>query len=280
MTDLSDTNSALLRHRSCTMMAPVLARASESRKMTPLLKDDKAVKIESTIQSIQGKINCNGDCWNHYSCISKTICYDRLIRDFIWRHPGGTILNIGCALDTTFDRLKPDAIMWYDLDFPEIIGVRRLFFKESPQRKFISSSFLSDDWIREINFNESLLVFSCGFFCYFEEDKIRELFEKLIVSFPSFEMLFDVKSAAGLKSASRSSAKMGMNSSHFLKWGVNDYHKILRWNPRIVFLGRYRLFSSHEVHLPLKYLIRGMISDAFPSEQILHLRIRYDYRKM
>lgn len=280
MTDISDTNSYLLRHRSCSMMAPVLARASESRKMSPMLRDEKAVKIESTIQSIQENRNCNGNGWNHYSCILKTICYDRLIKDFIWRHPEGTILNIGCALDTTFDRLKPAAARWYDLDFPEIISVRKLFFKESPQRTFISSSFLSDDWIREISFNESLLAFSCGFFCYYDEIKIREFFEKLIASFPSFELLFDVKSPSGLKAANRSSGKMEMDCPSLLKWGVNDYHKILRWNPRIVFLGRYRLFNCHELHPPLKYLIRGMISDAFPSEQILHLRIRYDYRKI
>lgn len=42
----------------------------------------------------------------------------RVMKEFILLHPGGTIVNIGCGLDTTYERLNSGSILWYDLDLP------------------------------------------------------------------------------------------------------------------------------------------------------------------
>lgn len=280
MIDSHDLRTTFMRCCGDTMILPVFARAHESRKLSPLLKDDKAVEIEESICNQLGKIVQTRDSCRHYAFIMRTICFDRLIKDFIWRHPHGTVINIGCGLDSTFERLNPKTVQWYDLDLPDVIELRKFFFTESENRKFISSSFLDNEWLRRIVYDDSLLVFASGVFYYYGENTIKKFFAKLSFSFPSYELLFDITSSAGVRTTNRMIVKTGIHGMGLLKWGVKDYRNILQWNPRMVFLGKYRLFHQDSIRPPLKYMVQGLISDALSIEQVLHLRIRYKYRSL
>lgn len=55
--------------------------------------------------------------------------YDEYAREFVRRHPGGVIVNIGCGLDSRFLRVDDGKVIFYDLDFPEIIEIKKGFSK-------------------------------------------------------------------------------------------------------------------------------------------------------
>ncbi len=268
---------AALQKCPAILTLPVYARALESLKVNPVLKDEKAVEIMKMISTVTDPDAVRNNDLSHYAFVFRSLCFDRLIRDYIWRHPEGTIINIGCGLDTTHERLKAGSVQWYDLDLPEVIDLRKLLINESCNRKFISSSFLKNEWIKEINFNDSVLIFASGVYYYYCENTIRRFFAKMSFAFPASEMLFDVTSPAGVRAANRVIRKAGINAGPFLKWGIKNSRSILKWNPRMVFLGNYNVFNLEGYRLPFRLQIPGMISDALSIEQIIHLRIRYNY---
>ncbi len=265
---------------SSDLLFPVYSLAYESVKANPLIRDEKAVEIKEILDHLSRPDGIWKDDMNHYRLILMKLCFDSLIKDYIWRHPMGTIVNIGCGLDTTFERLRTETVRWYDLDIPEIIGFRKLFIDETEKRRFISASFLSNDWYEKIRIDDSLLLFASGVFYFCNENTIKCFFSKLSAGFPTFELLFDVTSPAGLLLSNRKIRKSAKTKGPFLKWGLDDYRTITDWNPRIKFLGRYGLFHHQVFRIPLRYSIPGLISDAFSMQYILHLKLRYDYRRL
>lgn len=262
-----------------SFLLPLIAIAHESRKIKPLLKDDKAIEIHDKLNNVIARRTQKDDL-SHYAFIFRTIWFDRLIKDFIWRYPNGTVINIGCGLDTTCVRLDTGSVRWYDIDLPEIISLRKLFISETESRKFICSSFLKNEWLGEIMYDDAILIFASGVYYYYNERTIRKFFAKLSFVFPSFELMFDVTSPAGMRAANRLVRKAGMTDGPFLKWGIRDYRTILEWNPRMRFLGKYRIFHRAAGRVPLKCLIPSLVSDALSIQNILHLKVRYDYRKL
>jgi O-methyltransferase involved in polyketide biosynthesis len=44
-------------------------------------------------------------------------------------------VHIGCGLDTRFDRVDNGQVVWYDLDLPLVIGLRRKLIPETSLRR-------------------------------------------------------------------------------------------------------------------------------------------------
>ena len=74
-----------------------------------------------------------------------------MVLDFLTRNPDGIVVNIGCGLDTRFSRIDDGKVEWYDLDFPEVIDVKKHFFQENDRYHFISSSVLEFKWIENLS---------------------------------------------------------------------------------------------------------------------------------
>lgn len=52
--------------------------------------------------------------------------FDRAVRTFLEQHPDGVAVDIGCGLDTRFERTCSERgdngrVTWFNLDFPEVI---------------------------------------------------------------------------------------------------------------------------------------------------------------
>lgn len=69
--------------------------AVETRKPRPLLVDPTAAHIIATNVSFVSQL----------SWIARSLHTDRTISEFLNEHPSATIVNLGCGLDTTFERV-------------------------------------------------------------------------------------------------------------------------------------------------------------------------------
>ena len=69
------------------------------------------------------------------------------ISRFIAIHPEATILNLGCGFDTSFWKLDNGILKWIEIDFPEVIALRRKIFGPSEARHLLcSGSALDREW--------------------------------------------------------------------------------------------------------------------------------------
>jgi len=75
---------------------------------------------------------------------------DEEVKKFIEKYPDCVIVSIGCGLDTRFERIDNGKITWYNLDLPEVIETRKLFFKENDRVKNI--------WSGDIDFESKNII--------------------------------------------------------------------------------------------------------------------------
>ena len=202
-----------------TLLLPLWSRACESKKEHPLLVDKTALEIVEKVDYNFSPIAKNMTELSQITWIIRSICVDAVIKNFLDRYPNGTIVNIGCGLDTTFDRIDNGTLLWYDLDLSDVIELRKKFIKENERRKFIPVSFLEEGWLREISVDKNVLFIAAGVFYYFEEAEIKDFFIRLADNFPGGEIFFDVSSPYGIRRANEMIIKnSGLDEGSFLKW--------------------------------------------------------------
>jgi len=145
-----DSNQLQLGSIQETLLLPLWGRAIETQKQKPLLIDNKAVSIINSILYDFTVISENINALTRISWIARSIYFDQKIKAFIDVFPEATIINIGCGLDTTFDRVDNGKIQWIELDLPDTIELRKKYIPESDRRRFISRSVFDKNWYNSI----------------------------------------------------------------------------------------------------------------------------------
>jgi O-methyltransferase involved in polyketide biosynthesis len=245
----------------------------ESHKPTPRLVDKTAAEIIERIEYDFSTISSTINPLTQYAWIARSIHIDRTIRQFLQKHPAASVINIGCGLDTTFERTDNGRLLWYDLDLPDVIRLREMFIGQSSRRTFIASSFLDDDWFHKLTVNDNVLFLAAGVFYYFDENQIRGFFSRLASMFPGSEAVFDVVSPLGVRVANKLVLKAsGMDEGSLLKWGLKDASELRDWDDRISVLEEYPMFKYLKKGLSLREKIRTFESDLLKIMSIVHLK--------
>jgi len=258
-----------------TLLFPLWGRAFESKKSAPLLVDNTAVNIIESIDYDFSKFTQELSCISQLGWVVRSLLTDKIIKQFITKHPNATIVNVGCGLDTTFERVDNGLIRWYDLDLPDTIELRKKFFKENERRKFISTSFLDSDWLNNLIIDDNVLFVSAGVFYYFEEEQIKSFFKRIVQMFPGSEIVFDATSPFGIKMANKMVLKKGgMDERSFLKWGIRNAKDIESWDKKIIVMSQKPFFKSIQTRVNLKSRIQLFFSDTTKIQYLIHLKIK------
>jgi len=257
-----------------TLLLPLWGRAVESKKPRPLLVDPTAVRIVESIDYDFSTIAGNISFVSQLAWIARSLHIDRTIREFLKRYPAATIVNLGCGLDTTFERVDNGSLRWYDLDLPDVTELRKQYIQEGPRREFIACSILDDSWMGAVQITEGVLFIAAGVLYYFTESEIQTIMHGLADRFPGGELVGDVCSPFGLKTANKRVIRDGgMDSSATLKWALNKAAQIHEWEPRITILDEYPLFRGLKSGLSLKEKWGTFLSDSLRVMLIVHLAV-------
>lgn len=255
-----------------TLFLPLWGRAVESKKARPLLVDESAIRIIDQVDYDFSPLAQNMDPLSQLAWIKRALICDRVVRQFLKDYPAGAIVNIGCGLDTTFERTDNGQLTWYDLDLPDVIELRSRFIQPGERRKFIAASFLEPAWLSEIKVNGNVLFIAAGVFYYFTEQEIREFLLRLLEAYPGSQMLFDVSSPLGVRVANQKVIQSsGLDEKSHLKWGLENKRRLLAWDSRIELLGAYYYYRT--LRIGLRNVLMGAMSDLLGIQYMLHLRL-------
>lgn len=261
-----------LGHVQKTLFLPLWGRAVESKKRHPLLVDETAVKIIDQLDYDFAPITQKMDALSQLAWVKRSQIGDRVITRFLMRYPTGTIVNLGCGLDTTFERIDNGQVRWYDLDLPDVIALRKQFIQETERRTFIATSFLEKAWLDEISVVGNVLFMAAGVFYYFKEEEIKAFLLRLLDIYPGSELLFDVSSPVGVRVANKKVVESaGLDEKSYLTWGLANKKEILAWDPRIRLLGTYYYFRT--LRIGIRNIIMGLLSDFLGIQYMLHLQL-------
>lgn len=255
-----------------TLFLPLWGRAVESKKARPLLVDETAVRIIDQVDYDFSPLAQNMDPLTQLAWIKRALICDRVVRQFLEDYPAGAIVNLGCGLDTTFERTDNGQLIWYDLDLPDVIELRSRFIQPGERRKFIAASFLEPAWLGEVAVSANVLFIAAGVFYYFTEQEIREFTLRLLEAYPGSQMLFDVSSPLGVRVANQKVIQSsGLDEKSYLKWGLENKRHLLAWDPRIELLGTYYYYRT--LRISLRNILMGALSDFLGIQYMLHLRL-------
>jgi len=253
-----------------TLFLPLWGRAVETKKRKPLLVDETAVKIIEQVDYDFSQMTRNMDDLSKIAWIKRSLICDQVVRDFLVTYPEGTIVNIGCGLDTTFERVDNGKLKWYDLDLPDVIELRKKFIPESERRKFIASSFLEEEWLEQITITGNVLFIAAGVFYYFEETELEQFIIRLADTFPGSTLLFDACSPVGVRVANKKVVESsGLDEKSYLKWGLGNRKELLTWDPRINIIGTYHYFRT--LRFGIRNFLMGSLSDYLEIQYMIHL---------
>lgn len=257
-----------------TLLLPLWGRAMETEKTKPLLIDNKAVSIIANLPYDFSLIANNGSKLSQAAWIARSIFFDTKIKSFIADNPKVTIVNIGCGLDTTFDRVDNGKIEWIDLDLPDVIALRKKYFQETDHRKLIPMSVFNSEWYKDIDSTNKVMLLIAGVLYYFDETEVKKLFGDFHNFLPGVEMVFDYCSAKGKEIANKKVIeKGGMDKSAYLKWSIDNIFDIEKWADNIKIISNMPMFIEHKKNYPVIKRIGMNISDMLKIMSLAHVKI-------
>ena len=257
-----------------TLLLPLWGRAVETRKPHPLLVDRAAVRIIDSMDYDFSTISSNISFVTQLAWVARSLHIDRSIRRFLEQHPSATIVNLGCGLDTTFERVDNGELSWFDLDLPDVIDLRVQFIQPGPRRRFLAGSILDDAWIDPVKRVHPVFFIAAGLLYYFDEGQVRLVLSQLADHFPGSELVFDACSPRGLRIANKKVIHGGgMDAGAQLKWGIGKAVELEKWDRRITVLAAYPIFRGLKGTLSFKEKWGTFLSDTLRIMSLIHLRI-------
>ena len=167
-------------------------------------------------------------------CVVRGWYFDRAVRRFIEAHPHPVVVNVGCGLDTRFQRIGDRKAVFYDLDLPEVIALRRELIPEQPGNIYIAASLLETDWMDDLRRRHpdgEFIFIVEGVLMYFYEKQVKSFLHHVASRFGGGELWFDVcgtmMSRHGVKPDSLRKHEAQIRS------GLSDGHLVEQWEPAL-----------------------------------------------
>lgn len=258
-----------------TLLLPLWGRAYETQQAEPRLIDNKAVEIMDKVDYDFSTIH-ETQAMSQHGWVARSLHTDKLAKEFIKKHPKATIVNLGCGLDTTFSRIDNGEITFYELDFSDVIELRKHFYEDSDRHISIASSFHdTDKWFDKINVVDGLLFLAGGVFVYSTEEQMKKFFIATTDYFKNCEFYFDAMSPLGLKIGKKMVLKKG--GMDFFKdsegWALKPVKSIEKWDERIKVISSIPMNKGMNKRIPFKMKLMSAISTILNVAPMVHLRI-------
>lgn len=228
-----------------TALATLYLRAVESRSKGSILGDRASAEAARRVGGDFGSWKMRLTAGDRYLVALRARRFDLWGADFLARHPDAVVVQLGCGLDPRVLRLDPPAgVLWFDVDFPEVVGLWRRIFPERAGHRTIGSSVTDPGWLREIPADRPALVIAEGLLMYLAEDEVRLLLRRLADRLPSGALMFD----GVLPWVVRLSARLPEIYGEFhMSWAIRDGREVERWEPRLRYVEEAAFLSQYDL---------------------------------
>lgn len=222
------TETVALTQEKETLLITLWAKAGESLLPDSLLKDRFAAEAAARIDYDFARLKVDRDLMVGLAMRAHTL--DGWTRAFLAEHGDAIVLHLGCGLDSRIFRIDPPAsIDWYDVDYPEVIALRRRLYPARAGYQLIGSSVTERGWLEALPQDRPAMIVAEGLLPYLPEEEVPLLLERLVRHCRSGEIVFDAYSPLGLKLiALQPSIKA---TGAVLRWSLDDSSELERQVP-------------------------------------------------
>ena len=264
--NIKSTNQPVLSDVAETGLLTFYCHVIESQSSHPILDDPKAVEISKMINPIianspnrwlrnlaQGKVK--DELAVHITLRAKK--YDEYARAFLKVNPSGTIVNLGCGMDSRFHRIDNGRVAFYDLDLPEMIEFKQRFYQETNRYHMLGISVFDYSWMDQVvkSGKGPFLFLAEGLFMYLEGSKVKDLVLKIQSRFPGSELVCEVVTAFFARKpwnrmvALKMNQQLGVGKGAAFTFGIQNSRELETWHPGIEYLEDWSYFDTRHPRL-------------------------------
>lgn len=258
-----------------TMLMTLYLRAVESRDKNPVLGDHAAADAVERINYNFGSLKMRLTESDRFLVALRAKQLDLWAADFLSAHPEATVLQLGCGLDSRAFRLDvPAGARWFDVDYPEVIDLRRQLYKETDQYRMIASSVTDPAWPDEIPAEHPVLIIAEGLLMYLPEDEVRTLLRRLTDRFPTGALLFDGLLPWVVRFSNMLPPPFGSLS---MGWAARDERQLEQWIPRLHHRETATVLAQHQ-KVPVQiYRVLYALLSRIPALRDMLRMFRYEF---
>jgi O-methyltransferase involved in polyketide biosynthesis len=252
-----------------TLLVPLACRALESPRADAIIHDPCAVELFNALGgSREFLLGMSGH--DLFAAAMRVRQFDTFARRFLARNPGGWVVDIGCGLDTRFQRLDDGQLTWLGVDLPEVIHLRRQWLPEADRCQTIAQSMLDLTWLDEVaRIDKPVIFLAEGVFPYFSTGDVKPLLMAMATRFPAGELVFDATSPFMSWFHNRTSSVLKRSGAH-IRWDAKTPSELEAWGLRL--LEQWGYFDRPEPRLGGANLVRH-IPFLANATCILHYRL-------
>ncbi|MCI1648084.1 MAG: class I SAM-dependent methyltransferase [Bacteroides sp.] len=258
-----------------TLLIPLYMRAKESKRKNAIIHDELACKIVGEIDYNFSKFE--NASMSALGCVIRGRHFDKKVQQFILREKNPIVVNIGCGLDTRYQRIqqKQDAI-FYELDLPDVMELRKQLLPHPDTNDIpLTASLLETDWmdaLKKKHPNSHFIFILEGVIMYFYEKQIKTTLTRLASRFPGGEIHFDVCGTMFLKRGVKNDSIKHTNAK--FRSGINNGKIIEEWIPQFIMTDNISYMDIEKKRWGIKgFLIRLIPGLARKFSSILGYKI-------
>ena len=214
-----------------TLYIPLYGKACVSSKNI-ILSDKKAEEIWEKIK-FPLKSKSKSKYLAYYMAMRARV-FDNYVCDEI--NEDSVIIHLGCGLDSRSERTNLKN-KWYDVDFPEVIKERSLYFTENEVYKMIASDARDKSWLFEISENKSAVILMEGISMYLKEAELKEIFLNISTHFEKVKIFMDAYTSFAAKASKYKNPVNEVGVSEV--FGIDD--------PKVLENEKIKFFKEREI---------------------------------
>lgn len=220
-----------------TLMVPLYGRKMCSEKFSELYKDifveKLCARLDYDFSELEKKKNSFLYEFGALEAAMRQLDIIWEIKEYLKDHPKASLVNLGCGLDETGKTCDNGLCNIVNIDFPDVISIRKQLISEHEREKNIACDLKDYSWINEIDGSNGVIFFAAGVFHYFKTKEVKTLVLKLSREYPGGCLVFDSVGKFGLKLMMKKVLKnMGISDVEGLFY-VNNPKKDLNWSEKI-----------------------------------------------
>ena len=264
-----------------TMLMTLSGRAIQSQWKNPILRDPWAEEAMKHIDYDMSKSLTGMASWSIWRDIGPTIIatraatFDQLTSRFLTEHPDAVVIQVGCGMDSRVFRLNPPAsVEWFDVDYPDVIDLRRKLFPERNTYHLIGAPLDDLRWLDAVPQNRPGLLIAEGVLHYLSESEVKALLNAVVAHFPNGQMIFDICNTLIVK---RAGSNVGGTGATY-KWGLDDPQDIKRLEPKLELIKEFK--PSEQIsfsRFPLWWRALYRVQELSPTLRRMERIITYHY---
>jgi O-methyltransferase involved in polyketide biosynthesis len=207
----------ILSDVSETALITLRARAIETKKEEPLIRDDMGLELLDRIGPLLPADTRQRVMDRKLSpVLTRYIAlrarkYDSYARSFISENADGLVVSLGCGFDTRYWRVSEEPWNYVEIDLPDVIAAKKKVLADVEPHSMgaypvgphlmrpypmIGCSVLEERWVKEIRSMqaEDVLFLAEGLFMYLPKPEVVRVFDRLSESFFRSQIVFEVVS--------------------------------------------------------------------------------------